>query len=34
MNYEGIQQVLDTTYVNYVPTARLCHGQLQRPRAW
>jgi hypothetical protein len=26
VNYEGIQQVLDTTYVNYVPTATLRQG--------
>jgi hypothetical protein len=30
-NYEGIQQVLDTTYVNYVPTARYVTDNCSAP---
>jgi Carboxypeptidase regulatory-like domain/TonB dependent receptor len=31
MNYEGIQQVLDTTYINYVPTARYVTDNCSAP---
>jgi hypothetical protein len=31
MNYEGIQQVLDTTYINYVPTARYVTDNCSTP---
>jgi Carboxypeptidase regulatory-like domain len=31
MNYEGIQQVLDTTYINYVPTSRYVTGNCSSP---
>jgi Carboxypeptidase regulatory-like domain len=31
MNYEGIQQVLDTTYINYVPTARYVMDNCSSP---
>lgn len=32
MNYEGIRQVLDTTYVNYVPTLALRQGTYADPK--
>ena len=31
MNYEGVQQVLDTTYINYVPTARYVTDNCSTP---
>jgi hypothetical protein len=31
MNYEGIQQVLDTTYINYVPTPRYVTDNCSSP---
>jgi hypothetical protein len=31
MNYEGVRQVLDTTYINYVPTARYATDNCSAP---
>ncbi|MBV9770615.1 MAG: TonB-dependent receptor [Bryobacterales bacterium] len=31
MNYEGVRQVLDTTYINYVPTARYVTDNCSAP---